>query len=144
MKYCLALILSFLSLSLFALAGFEVTEYNGVRKENLEFSTVLLRQDWQYAPISSSSFRKSADCRKTADEQVLAGKWLLPDGEFLLKHRLKREGENTLRLSFQADCADSGVAGRTVMVSTAFPVLEFGSRAIRADGKNISFSRKQA
>ena len=40
MKYCFALILSFLSLSLFALAGFEVTEYNGVRKENLEFSTV--------------------------------------------------------------------------------------------------------
>lgn len=142
MKYCFALILSFLSLSLFALAGFEVTEYNGVRKENLEFSTVLLRQDWQYAPISSSSFRKSADCRKTADEQVLAGKWILPDGEFLLKHRLKREGENSLRLSFQADCAGSGVAGRTVMVSTAFPVLEFGSRAIRADGKNISFSRK--
>ena len=33
MKYCFALILSFLSLSLFAIAGFEVTEYNGVRKE---------------------------------------------------------------------------------------------------------------
>lgn len=126
----------------FALSAFEVTEENAVRKENLEFSTVFLRQNWEYVPVSGKTFQKDSKSRKTQTEHFLSGKWNLPDGEFLLKHTLKKENKNTLKLSLQADALKTGVSGRVVMISTSFPILEFGSRTIRADGKPISFSEK--
>ena len=62
----------------FALSAFEVTEENAVRKENLEFSTVFLRQNWEYVPVSGKTFQKDSKSRKTQTEHFLSGKWNLP------------------------------------------------------------------
>ena len=126
----------------FALSAFEVSEANAVRKGNLEFSTVFLRKNWESVPVSDKTFRKDSDSRKTPAEYFLSGKWTLPDGDFLLKHSLTKEDENTLKLSLRADALKNGISGRVVMISTTFPILEFGRRTILVDGKSISFPEK--
>lgn len=136
-------ILSMLFTSLLAIAisaaEFRFSDENTVQMEQLAFSIRYMRRDWSMISLTEKNFQRDADSRKTPSGQYLSGKWTLPDGEFLLKSSLAKSGGNGWELSLSATAVQPGVAGRLVLVSAAFPVREFGSRAILADGKNISF-----